>query len=102
MNVELTDAILMRVARRVRPNSLYPLAANLLVNVDYLEDIKADFAEMKTAEIILLNMVEWKRRLVNERGDVSTRTLIKVIKESEIDEHIMCQVYDENEVKPRP
>ena len=82
----------MRVAQRVGPDSLYPFAANLLENVDYLKETKADFAEMKTSEIVLLNLVEWKRRVINERGDVSAGALVKIIREAEIDEHIMCQV----------
>ena len=92
ITINLNDAILMRVAQRVRPDFLYPLAANLLDNVEYLEHTKADFAEMKTSETVLLNLVEWKRRVVNERGDISAEALVKIIRDAGLDEHIMCQV----------
>ena len=88
----LNDVILMRLAHRVRTENLYPLTAELLDNVKYLEDVKTDFSDLRQAEHAYLVMAEWRKRTRNKRGDTSAGRIVEILKGLGIDQHLVCLV----------
>ena len=82
----------MRLAHLVRTDDLYPLTAELLDNVKYLEDVKTDFSDLRQAEHAFLVMVEWRKRMRNKRGDTSTGRIVEILKGVGIDKHLVCLV----------
>ena len=88
----LNDVMLMRLAHHLKAENLYPLTAELLENVKFLEDVKADFADLKQTDHACLVMVEWRKRVRNERGDTSAGRMAKILHDIKIDHHLVCLV----------
>ena len=83
----------MRIAQRLRTEHLYPLTAGLLETVSYLETIKSDFADLREADHAFLVMAEWRKLIRNERGDTSAAAMVKLLKDANINIHVVCQVH---------
>ena len=85
----LNDVVLLRIAQRLRTEHLYPLTAALLETVDYVDDVKADFADLGQAEHAFLVMAEWRRRALNQKRNLTAGQLVEVLTEAKIDHHIV-------------
>ena len=88
----LSDVMLMRIAQRVRKEQMYPLTANLLQSVDYLHTVEDDFAELRRVDHAFLIMVEWRTQLRIRRRDAAASEMVKMLKEADMDPHLVCQV----------
>ena len=86
----------MRLAQRLRTKHLYPLTAGLFESVTYLEDVKADFADLRQADHAYLVMAEWRKRTRNrsrnEDRDTTAGKMVKILKDAQIDHHLVCLV----------
>ena len=89
---QLTDVILMRLAYRLRTQNIYPLTKALVESIKFLEDVQADFADLKQAHHAYLVMVEWRKRVCNERGDTSAGRMVTILQDAKIDNHLVCLV----------
>ena len=90
--VHLNDILLMRLAQRLKTEHLYPLTAAMLENDKYLDDVKADFADLHQSDHAYLVMAEWRKRTRNREGDTSAGEMVKLLKNLHIDHHLICLV----------
>ena len=88
----LSDVILMRLAQRLRTDHLYALTTRLLKYVKYLDDIKVNFPDLEQSDHAYLVMVEWIKQTRNKRGDTSAGQMVKILKNANIDHHLVCLV----------
>ena len=82
----------MRLAHHLRTDNLYPLTAALVGSVKFLEDVQADFQDLKQADHAYLVMVEWRKRVRNQRGDTSAGRMVTMLQGAKIDHHLVCLV----------
>ena len=87
----LSDIVLMRVGIRVKTEHMYPLTAELLESVEYFENLISENQELRQNHSFLV-MVEWRRRIRNDKADASAGQLADVLKKANIDPHIVCLV----------
>ena len=85
----------MRLAQRLGTEHLYPLTACLLETVKYLDDVKANFADLTQSDHVYLVMAEWRKRTRNRERDMFTPAskMVRVLEEAKIDHHLLCLVW---------
>ena len=89
---QLNDVMLLRIANRLRQEHLIPLAAGLLGSVKYLENIQANFSDLRMEEHAYLILAEWRKRTRNQRGNTSAQGIVKILMDVKIDHHLVCLV----------
>ena len=82
----------MKIAQRIREEHMHPLTANLVEYDAYLGTVENNFPDMTRSDHAFLVMVEWRRRLRNERKNATAEKIVEVLKAANIDHHLVCLV----------
>ena len=92
IKVELDDIKLMRLARLLHHEHLMILSANLVGNVQFLENLEHQYCGFGPSVHAFMIFHEWKK-LIKNRGQAPTAGMLLYIFENEqIDKHHLCMV----------
>ena len=83
----------MRIARLLHHEHLMKLSANLVGNVQFLENLQYQYGGFGTSAHAFMILHEWKK-LAKHRGQAPTAgILLHVFEDKQIDKHNLCMVH---------
>ena len=94
LQTELDDIKLLRLARLLPPTRLILLCANLLDDIQFLDNLEQQYRGYKTSDYAFMILYEWKKSVKNTRKTPTAGCLKVVLDEDpQLNKHHLCQVY---------